>query len=213
MTTTPKKRRRSSSPSSSRKKLHTEDEKSTTGTKPTKSTDTAYAEFAEMMRGIGVTLNDPTPPDTPVVTIPVVTTPTVTTPVPTAGPKPANPWAGKIKTPAKTWGAAVHEQMHFAPTDTKSYHGVWGTKSLKQVRTWLTTACNSIKRDDKSVVASKPGEKGGWNYLVDMNGTTVGYLSGSKVPPGTQPPAQCIAVYVNKQGYPATAFPCTPDIF
>ncbi len=214
MSSSLKKRPRSYS-GNSRKKLHTEEEKPTTtpDPAPTPTHDTAFAEFAEMMRGIGVTLNDPTPTDTPMVTVPEATTPAVTTPVPTTGPKPANPWAGKAKNPSKTWGSSVHEQMHFAPTDTKPYHGVWGTKNLAKVRKWLTTACAGIKRDDGSVVASKAGEKGGWNFLVDMKGTTVGYLSGSRIPPGSQPPARYIAVYVNKQGYPATAFPCTPDIF
>ena len=62
-------------------------------------------------------------------------------------------------------------------------------------------------------VASKPGTDGGYNYLVDMAGVTIGYISGSSAKPGTKPEAEHLAVYVNKKGYPATAFPRTPKIF
>jgi hypothetical protein len=207
---TAQKRKRRPSPTNSRKKLHTEEgnENTTaiaTTTKP--DPDAEYAEFAEIMRGIGVTMNDST---TPVLTPPVLATPVPPTP---ALPKPTNPMAGKMRYPAQGWGSSVHEQMHFSPTDAKKYHGVWGTKKLNQVRKWVNQACDSIYYNDEHVVASKPGEKGGYNFLVDMGDTTVGYLSGSSVPPGSKPPANYVAVYVNKNGYPTTAFPCTPDVF
>jgi hypothetical protein len=190
---TAQKRRRSPSPNS-RKKLHTETEERTPAPE-TPDLDAELASFAEEMRGIGVTLSEPTEVAT-------------ATPV-----QPANPWAGKVKTISGTWGASVHEKMHFAPTTAKPYHGVWGTKKLSKVREWVSLARDSVNANDGYVVASKPGEDGGYNYLVDMDGETVGYISGSKVEPGTKPEAKHLAVYVNKKGYVATAFPCTPEVF
>jgi hypothetical protein len=188
------KRRRSSS-GSSRKKLHTEKEETPATTEPTPDLDAELANFAEEMRGIGVTLTEPTEVET------------------TAPARPDNPWTGRVKKLANTWGSSVHEQMHFAPTTTKPYHGVWDTKKLSKVREWVSLARDSVNLDDEYVIASKPGEAGGYNYLVDMAGETVGYISGSDVAPGTKPEAKYLAVYVNKKGYVATAFPCTPDIF
>jgi hypothetical protein len=189
-----KKRRRSRSPSpNNRKKLHTEADERKPTSEPA-DVDDMLASFAEEMRGIGVTLTEPaaTAPAAPV--------------------KPANPYAGRVKNISNTWGASVHEQMHFAPTTAKPYHGVWGTRKLSKVREWVSLARYSVNADDGYVVASKPGEDGGYNYLVDM-GEVVGYISGSKVAPGTKPEAKHLAVYVNKKGYVATAFPCTPEIF
>lgn len=195
-----KKRRRSASPTS-RKKQDTGQDK-TTPTAP--DVDAGYAEFAELMRGIGVTL------DTPATTAPATTPPV---PVPAARAKPTNPFTNRVKRIPKVWGSSVHEQMHFKPTTAKPYHGVWRTRDLDQVREWVSLARDSVNADDGFVIASKPGEKGGYNFLVDMDGQTVGYISGSAVPPGTKPPAKHLAVYVNKGGFVATAFPCTPEIF
>ena len=189
---TAQKRRRASSPVSSRKKLHTETEEREPRIP---DLDAELANFAEEMRGIGVTLTEPTVAET------------------VAPVRPANPWTGKVKTISSKWGASVHEQMHFAPTTTKPYHGVWGTKKLSKVRQWVSLARDSVNADDGYVVASKRGEDGGHNYLIDMDGEAVGYISGSKVPPGTKPEATYLALYVNKKGYVATAFPCTPEIF
>jgi hypothetical protein len=206
MSTAAKKRRRSPS-AKSRKKLHTETNETTTTSAPDKTPelDADYAKFAEEMRGIGVTLTDPTEiGDKAEVSDKTETT----TPA-----RPANPWAGTLKKLSSQWGTSVHDQMHTAPTDAKAYHGVWGTKNLTKVREWVRLACDSIYADDNYVVASKPGKDGGRNYLVDMDGETVGYISGSKVEPGTKPEAKHLAVYVNRKGYPVTAFPCTPEVF
>lgn len=205
MSTASRKRTRSPSPGS-RKKQHTEkqDENPTVPEQTTRPDfDAAYAEFAEAMRGIGTTLTDPTQTGDE----------TETTPVPIARTRPDNPWVNRVKKLSTKWGAGVHEQMHFAPTRTKKYHGVWGTKKLSTVQGWVSLARDSVNADDDFVVASKPGADGGHNFLVDMDGQTVGYLSGSDVPTGTKPVAKHLALYVNKKGYVATAFPCTPEIF
>ena len=54
---------------------------------------------------------------------------------------------------------------------------------LIRAREWVTR--DSINLDDDYVVASEPGTDGGYIYLVDMAGVTVGYISGSSVKPGT----------------------------
>jgi hypothetical protein len=210
------KRGRSTSNTSSRKKLHTDKEETETPTEPapTPTFDSDYAEFEAMVRGIGVQPTDPTETGADpltTVTVPVSTAPIPIVPVPQA--KPKNPWASKVKAISEKWGNSVHEQMHLAPTTDKPYHGVWGSKKPSKLRGWVSLAVDSIYLDDDFVVASKPGENGGYNFLVDMNGATVGYISGSNFPPGTKPPAKHLAVYVNKKGYPVTAFPCTPEIF
>src|SRR5262245_30988073 len=131
----PDKKRRRSSSESSRKKQHTEGSEKTPAPVATKDVD---AGFAEIVRGIGVTLETPTP-----------TTPSDVPPPPQpARPKPNNPWAGKVKKIPKAWGATAHESMHFAPTTTKSYHGVWGTNDRKTVRAWVSLARDSINADD-----------------------------------------------------------------
>lgn len=224
----PRKRSRSSSGTSSRKKLHTGKEETPTvptpAPAPTPTFDADYAAFEEMMRGIGDTLTDPAETGTDTmttITVPISTASDPTVPVstmpfptvPVARAKPRNPWANKVKQISEKWGSSVHEKMHLAPTTDKPYHGVWGSKKPSKLREWVSLAVDSIYLDDNFVVASKPGENGGYNFLVDMNGKTVGYISGSKVPSGTKPPAKHLAVYVNKKGYPVTAFPCTPEIF
>lgn len=200
-----KKRRRSTSPSS-RKKQNTGQDETTPVSVTTEAPDldAEYADFAELMRGIGVTL------DTPATTTPATTPPV---PAPTASARPTNPFTNRVKRIPKAWGSSVHEQMHFKPTTAKSYHGVWRTRELDQVREWVSLARDSVNANDDFVIRSRPGEKGGYNFLVDMDGQTVGYISGSAVPPGMKPPAKHLAVYVNKSGFVATAFPCTPEIF
>jgi hypothetical protein len=127
--------------------------------------------------------------------------------------KPENPWAGKVKALSSTWGTSIHERSDFAPTTKVDYHGVWGTKKIGEVRNWVSQARDSINADDEFVVASKPGEDGDCDFLVDMDGQTVGYISGSRVAPGTAPEARHVAVHVNKKGYVDAAFPCTPEMF
>lgn len=220
MSSAQKKRRRSLSPQNSRKLLHTEKgaDQTTpeTDTPPPTSTEKNDfdAEYAEFLRSIGdTTAPQGTGDQTTVSTTPVITLPITTAPTPLVqGPRRKNPWLGKPLKISTKWGTGVHELMHFKPTTSKPNHGVWRTTNIKQVQKWVRQACTAIRTDSDTVVASKPGEKGGYNFLVDM-GEPVGYLSGSNIPSGTAPEARYLAVYVNKKGYPATAFPCTPDIF
>jgi hypothetical protein len=119
---------------------------------------------------------------------------------------------GKIKNLRANFGTSVHDQMHFAPTDQKSYHGVWGTSKLAKVRQWVRMAVDSIWAGDQYVVASKAGEKGGRTYLVFMN-TTVGYLSGSAMLNKPKQLATHIEVFVDAKGNTVSAFPSDPSIF
>jgi len=162
--------------------------------------------FAEFLRDVGPDL---LPPPEPLVgTLPVATTP----PPAVAGPKPANPFARTAKKLRGNFGTGYHDVAHFQPTRNKSYHGVWdGTSDA--VKAWVRLAVSSIRDDDRFVVASKPGKDGGYTYLISMDGTTVGYLSGSSVPPGEKPPAQHIEVYLDKKGNTVSAFPSSPDRF
>jgi hypothetical protein len=220
MSSAQRKRRRSSSPPRSRKQLHTEtDEDQTTPglpeTDPTSTvTNNFDAEIAELLRSIGdTTVPEGTGSQTTVSTTPVITLPITTAPIPLIqGPRRKNPFVGKPLKISGKWGTTVHEQMHFYPTDQKPDHGVWGTPNVAQVQKWVRKACAAIRQDSDAVVASKPGAKGGYNFLVDM-GEPVGYVSGSNIQSGTEPVATHLAVYVNKKGYPVTAFPCTPGIF
>jgi hypothetical protein len=126
--------------------------------------------------------------------------------------KVAIPHKGAMKYLRSNFGKEVHEKMHFAPTDQKAYHGVWGG-SLKQVRQWVSMAIDSIHGGDDYVVASKPGQKNGSRtYLVFMN-TTVGYLSGSAMANKPEQLATHIEVYVDKNGTTVSAFPSDPNIF
>jgi hypothetical protein len=142
----------------------------------------------------------------------VTTTPVGEPATPAVHAKPANPWKNRTKKIPDWWGTTYHDVSHFSPTMDKSYHGVWGTRTLATVYDWVTRARASVNKDDEHVVASKRGTDGGYNFLVDM-GEPVGYLSGSRVPPGTRPPANHVAVYLDAKGNVVTTFPCTPDVF
>jgi hypothetical protein len=142
---------------------------------------------------------------------------TVTTTTADAGPsaaraKPANPWRNRTRKIPDWWGTTYHDISHFSPTMGKPYHGVWGTKKVATVYDWVTRARDAVNKDDEHVVQSKPGTDGGYNFLVDMR-EPVGYMSGSRVPLGTQPQATHVAVYLDAKGNVATVFPCTPDAF
>ncbi len=119
-----------------------------------------------------------------------------------------NPNKGKVKKLRGNFGTAVHDQMHFAPTDTKPHHGVWSIK-LAQVKEKVGLALDSIHGGDGYVVASKSGGKN-WRFLVNM-GEVVGYLSGSAVT--GKPQATHIEVILDKKGNTVSAFPSSPDIF
>lgn len=131
---------------------------------------------------------------------------------PTAHAKPLNPWKNRTKKIPDWWGTTHHDMSHFSPTMDKPYHGVWGTKKLATVEAWVIKARASVNRDDERVIASKPGTDGGYNFLVDM-GERVGYLSGARVPLGTQPQTTHVAVYLDAKGNVSTVFPCTPEAF
>jgi hypothetical protein len=125
--------------------------------------------------------------------------------------KPANLHTGKVKFLRGNFGKAVHDQMHFAPTTAKARHGVWGTKDLGQVKTWVGQALDSIFKNDAYLVKSKKGQKAGaFIYLVNM-GEEVGYLSGSSVT--GKPSATHIEVFMDKKGMTTSAFPSSPDGF
>lgn len=126
--------------------------------------------------------------------------------------KPRNPFAGEAKALRGNFGTGYHDIAHFHPTQEKAKHGVWQGK-LPQVQKWVAMALDSIYLDDRFVVTSKPGTAGGHAYLVSMDGTTVGYLSGASVPPGEKPPATHIEVYLDRKGTTVSAFPSSPDIF
>jgi hypothetical protein len=199
------KRKRSDSPT--RKKARTGDDAPETMTPAPTVVQTAATddeEFAAFMRdilGTGVPL--PTPP--------LVAQTVPATPPPATAPKPLNPFAGTVKPLRGNFGTGAHDVAHFQPTQHKVHHGVW--LSRKKVLKWVGMAIDSIYDDDGFVVASKPGQNGGYTYLVSMNGETVGYLSGSSVPLGTKPPATHIEVYLDKKGTTVSAFPSSPDIF
>jgi hypothetical protein len=203
-----KKRKISTSPS--RKKARTGAGAPEIVTPPTPTGPAAEDErdlLAEFLRDIGA--EDLLPPPEPLVgTPPVATTP----PPAVAGPRPANPFAGTAKKLRGNFGTGYHDVAHFQPTRNKSYHGVWeGTRNA--VKAWVRLAVSSIREDDRFIVASKPGKDGGYTYLISMDGTTVGYLSGSSVPAGQKPPAQHIEVYLDKKGNTVSAFPSSPDRF
>ena len=123
--------------------------------------------------------------------------------------KVAIPHLGKIQKLRGNFGKEVHDQMHLKPTDSKSHHGVW-LGNPQQVRKWVTLAVDSIYSGDEFVVDSKPA-KNGHAYLVNMDQTTVGYLSGSSVP--DRPKVHYIELYVNRKGAMVSAFPSDPSIF
>jgi hypothetical protein len=201
----PKKRKHSDSPT--RKKARTGDDTPATVTPVPAIVQTAATEeeeFQAFMRdivGAGVPL--PTPP--------LVAQAVPATPPPATAPKPLNPFAGSVKSLRGNFGTGAHDVAHFQPTQHKVHHGVWNSR--KKVKEWVGLALDSIYNDDGFVVASKPGQNGGYTYLVSMDGKTVGYLSGSSVPPGTKPPAKHIEVYLDKKGTTVSAFPSSPDIF
>jgi len=175
---------------------------------PVQTTPTDEEEFAAFYRQ--VVGEDPLPP--PLAATPTTPQAVPVTPTPVVGPKPVNPFARKVKALRGNFGTGYHDIAHFQPTLNKSYHGVWGGKR-KKVQAWVKLALDSIYNDDHFVVASKPGPDGGHNYLISMDGTTVGYLSGSSVSPGEKPPAKHIEVYLDKKGNTVSAFPSSPNIF
>lgn len=210
------KRKRSPSPPS-RKKVRMDgpgtDTPSTPKTEAEPTSDDGSDVYAEFLRAING--DDPVSPTKPLVGTPTVPQSVVTPstqPTVGTGPKPANPLAGKVKKLRGNFGTGYHDTAHFKATDRKAHHGVW-QGSIPTVKEWVQLALDSIKGNDQFVVASKKGANGGWNYLVSMDGATVGYLSGSAVKSGTKPPAQYIEVYLDKKGNAVSAFPSSPDIF
>jgi hypothetical protein len=195
MSSSVKKRKRSSTPT--RKKARTGAE--ATGASETCTTRTE------------TTANHVTPAPRPLVGTPVgVRTAPAARSVPVT--KPKNPHAGMVKQLRANFGTGYHDTAHFKATADKADHGVWqGT--IPQVKNWVGMALDSIYLDDPFVVASTPGANGGYTYLVAMDGTTVGYLSGASVEPGANPPAQHVEVYLNRKGNTVSAFPSSPDIF
>lgn len=216
--TSTKKRKISDSPT--RKKARTS--KTVTPDAPETTTQTATGTvpnpvgsdpYADFLRAIGG--EDQLPPIQPLVGTPAVAqtvTPTPTAPATVTGPKPTNPFAGKVKKLRANFGTGYHDVAHFQATRNKPYHGVW-EGSRKKVQGWVKMALDSIYDNDRFVVGSKPGQDGGYTYLISMDGATVGYLSGSSVPPGEKPPAKHIEVYLDKKGNTVSAFPSSPDIF
>jgi hypothetical protein len=199
------KRKHSNSPT--RKKARTGDDTPATITPTPATVQTTATEdelFAAIMLDI---LGDGVPlPPPPLVALTVPATPT-----PATQPKPINPFAGTVKALRSNFGTGAHDVAHFQPTQHKVHHGVWSSR--KKVKEWVGLALDSIYQDDGFVVASKPGQNGGRNYLISMDGTKVGYLSGSSVTPGTKPPATHIEVYLDNKGNTVSAFPSSPDIF
>jgi hypothetical protein len=180
-------------------------------THPSTSTTLSHDDQSELDRFLSEINSLPSTSLPPLSTPTPTVTPTVTT---RTGPKPANPFAGKIKFLRGDFGTGYHDTAHFKATNLKSKHGVWDA-ALPQVKEWVREAIDHVYYDDASIVASKVGtgaSKGGRNYLIDM-GKPVGYLSGSSVPSGTQPEARYIALYVSKNGTTVSAFPCTPEMF
>jgi len=163
--------------------------------------DDMFAQFMQDIVGTGVPLPPP----------PLVAQTVPATPPPVTATKPANPFAGRVKALRGNFGTGAHDVAHFQPTQHKVHHGVWGKR--KKVKEWVGLARDSINNDDEFVVDSKPGQNGGYNYLVYMDGETVGYLSGSSVTPGTKPPAKHIEVYLDNKGNTVSAFPSSPNIF
>ncbi|TDV57266.1 hypothetical protein [Actinophytocola oryzae] len=142
-----------------------------------------------------------------------VTTTTVPKPaVKAVTTKPANPFVGQVAALRGNFPSGYHDTAHFAPTTKKPKHGVWGKKGSKPLRKWVKLALDSINANDDFVVDSKRGEKGGWIYLVSMDGETVGYLSGSKAPPGN-PPAKYIEIFLDAKKNTVSAFPSDPSMF
>ena len=203
--------KRKVSDSPTRKKARTGDGTPATITPAPVTTQTAATDdemFASIMQDI---LGEGVPLPAP----PLVAQPVPAMPTPATAPKPRNPFAGTMKALRGNFGTGTHDIAHFQPTQHKTHHGVWHSrKNVKaKVKEWVGLARDSINNDDGFVVASKPGQNGGYTYLIDMDGETVGYLSGSSVPPGTKPPAKHIEVYVDKKGNVVSAFPSSPDIF
>lgn len=207
--TSTKKRKHSDSPPTRKKARLGDDAPATTTPTPVTVQTTAADEemFAAFLRDV---LGDDPPP--PLAGTPTVAQTVPATPTPAAGPKPANPFARKVKKLRGNFGTGYHDIAHFQPTQNKSHHGVWDG-SRKKVQAWVRLALGSIFDDDGFVAASKPGQNGGHTYLISMEGETVGYLSGSSVPLGTKPPAKHIEVYLDKKGATVSAFPSSPDIF
>jgi hypothetical protein len=146
--------------------------------------------------------------------------PRVVAPAPVARPKPENPFVGQVAKLRANFGKDDHDKFHFSSTTEKKNHGVWRqakgktwSQKLARVKAWIDLALISINANDDFVVDSKPGLKGGWNYLVSMNGVKVGKLSGSNVQKGAEPPATHIEVYLDKNGQTVSAFPSDPSIF
>jgi hypothetical protein len=188
---------------------------------PSHQIDPQYAEFLRFLESTG---GDPLPPLQPLVSAPTsIRTVTITpsAPATVSTPKPKNPFAHS----RKLWNNTAnflknfptgHDSAHFLPTPHKTKHGVWAKVKRSEVKEWIGLALDSIYNDDRFVANSKPGtgaSKGGYNYLVFMDGQTVGYISGSLTRPGEEPETQHIAIYVGKSGYPVSAFPCAPDMF
>jgi hypothetical protein len=196
---TSQKRRRSPSPPNKKKARLDEPDPGPVPGAPAKNTEADLdADYAELMRAIGETtgasgaaLPQPPPP----------------------APRRKNPFAGNrnLVVPSR-YGSSTHDAAHFTPNPFKPKHGVWQGSRTK-VREWLQLALDSIHGDDDFVVASKRGTEGGYNFLIDMAGKKVGYVSGLGIDPHSAPPARHIAVYLNKNGRLTTAFPCTPDMF
>lgn len=201
------KRKHSDSPT--RKKARTVADAPPTTTPTPAATPSETDLFEAFMQEVAG--DDPLPPP-PLAGTATVAQPVPVTPEPATGPKPVNPFAGKVKQLRANFGTGYHDIAHFQPTQNKSHHGVWGG-TRKKVKAWVGLALDSIYGDDRFVVASKPGQDGGHNYLISMDGKNVGYLSGSSVPPGTKPPATHVEVYLDKKGNTVSAFPSSPDIF
>lgn len=210
MTTSPRtspSRKRKHSDSPTRKKARTGEDAPATITPAPVTVPAAATEdelFAAIMQDI---LGEGEPLPAPPLVAQTVPAP----PAPATTPKPRNPFAGTVKALRGNFGSGAHDVAHFQPTRHKTHHGVWRSKA--KAKGWVEQAVDSIYHDDGFVVASKPGQNGGYTYLIDMAGKTVGYLSGSAVPPGTKPPATHIEVYLDKKGNVVSAFPSSPDIF
>jgi hypothetical protein len=193
MSTAVKKRRHSNSPT--RKKARTE---SGPTEAPTISTKTETGSTHEV----------PTP--RPLVGTPVGTEAAPAKPATVT--KPKNPHAGKVQQLRGNFGTGYHDTAHFKATPEKANHGVWQGR-LPQVKNWVRMALDSIYADDQFVVAAEPGTNGSHRYLVSMDGTRVGYLSGTSVRSGEKPPAKHIEVYLDSKGNTVSAFPSSPEIF
>ncbi|MFL6127382.1 hypothetical protein [Actinophytocola sp.] len=142
---------------------------------------------------------------------PLVGAQTPAPPATVTGPRPVNPFAGKVKALRGNFGTEYHDAAHFRASTEEANHGVW-QGSLPQVRNWVGLALHRIYSDDRFVAASEPGTNGSYRFLIDMDGATVGYLGGVLAGPG-QRPARHIEVYLGRKGDTVSAFPSSPDSF